>query len=147
MRKAAQFARKLGVSRKGDGDNEMSMLFPNGSRIVGLPGSEGTIRGFSAVSLLLVDEASRVPDELYLAVRPTLVVSGGAMWLMSTPCGKRGFFWETWERGGPEWDRIREPGNECGRIERAFLEEERRTMGARRPVSSNGENLATDERG
>ena len=36
MRKAAQFARKLEVSRKGDGDNEMSLLFPNGSRIVGL---------------------------------------------------------------------------------------------------------------
>jgi hypothetical protein len=61
---------------KGDGDNEMSSQFPNGSRIVGLPGSEGTIRGFSAVSLLLVDEASRVPDELYLAVRPMLAVSG-----------------------------------------------------------------------
>jgi hypothetical protein len=77
LRKAAQFARKLEVSRKGDGDNEMSLLFPNGSRIVGLPGNEGTIRGFSAVSLLLVDEASRVPDDLYLAVRPMLAVSGG----------------------------------------------------------------------
>jgi hypothetical protein len=54
------------------------------------------------VSLLLVDEASRAPDDLYLAVRPMLVVSGGAIWLMSTPCGKRGSFWETWERGGPE---------------------------------------------
>jgi hypothetical protein len=46
LRKAAQFARKLEVKRKGDGDNEMSLLFPNGSRIVGLPGNEGTIRGF-----------------------------------------------------------------------------------------------------
>ncbi len=62
------------------------------SRIVGLPGNEETIRGFSAVSLLLVDEASRVPDDLYLALRPMLAVSGGAMWLMSTPCGKQGFF-------------------------------------------------------
>ena len=132
LRKAAQFARKLEVRRKGDGDNEMSLLFPNGSRIVGLPGNEGTIRGFSAVSLLLVDEASRVPDDLYLAVRPMLAVSGGGLWLMSTPCGKRGFFWETWERGGPEWDRIRAPANECERIKREFLEEERETMGERR---------------
>ncbi|MDP3001112.1 MAG: terminase family protein, partial [Bryobacterales bacterium] len=85
LRKAAQFARKLDVNRKGDGDNEMSLLFPNGSRFVGLPGNEETIRGFSAVRLVLVDEASRVPDDLYLAVRPMLVVSGGAMWLMSTP--------------------------------------------------------------
>jgi len=132
VRKAAGFARRLGMRAKGDGTNEMSLQFPNRSRIIGLPGSEETIRGFSAVSLLLVDEASRVPDDLYMAVRPMLAVSEGALWLMSTPCGKRGFFWETWERGGPEWERIRAPANECGRIKREFLEEERETMGERR---------------
>ena len=92
-------------------------------------GERGDDPGFLAVSLLLVDEASRVPDELYMAVRPMLAASSGALWLMSTPCGKRGFFWEAWERGGPEWERIRAPGNECGRIDRAF------------------QNLATDEHG
>jgi hypothetical protein len=117
---------------KGDGTNELSLEFPNRSRIVGLPGSEGTIRGFSAVNLLLVDEAARAPDDLYLAVRPMLAVSDGAMWLMSTPCGKRGFFWEAWERGGPGWERVRAPATECERIGRAFLEEERETMGARK---------------
>ena len=132
MRKVGRFVRKLGVRPKGDGDNENSLQFPNGSRIVGLPGNEGTIRGFSAVSLLLVDEASRVPDDLYLALRPMLATSGGALWLLSTPNGKRGFFWETWERGGAEWERVRVTGYECGRIKREFLEEERRTMGERR---------------
>ena len=77
LRKAAGFARRLGIRPKGDGDNEISLEFPNGSRIVGLPGSEATIRGFSAVSLLLVDEAARVSDELYLAIRPMLAVSDG----------------------------------------------------------------------
>jgi hypothetical protein len=52
---------------------------------VGLPGTEATIRGFSAVSLLLVDEAARCSDELYLAIRPMLAVSDGTLWLMSTP--------------------------------------------------------------
>ena len=33
------------------------------------------MRGFSAVSLLLVDEAARVDDEMYLAIRPMLAVS------------------------------------------------------------------------
>jgi hypothetical protein len=55
---------------KGDGDNTISLEFPNQSRIVGLPGNETTTRGFSAVSLLLVDEASRVSDDLYKAIRP-----------------------------------------------------------------------------
>ena len=64
MRKAARFTAQLGMGVKGDGDNEMSLMFPNGSRIIGLPGSEATIRGFSAVSLLLVDEAARVDDRV-----------------------------------------------------------------------------------
>jgi hypothetical protein len=131
LRKAAGFARKLGVKRKGDGDNEMSMVFPNGSRIVGVPANEDTIRGFSAVSLLLVDEAARAPDELYWAVRPMLAVSGGALWLMSTPNGKRGFFWEEWERGGPDWERIQVTACDCPRIAPEFLEEERRALGER----------------
>jgi hypothetical protein len=131
LRKAATFVRKLGIHPKGDGDNEISLELPNGSRIVGLPGTEATIRGFSAVSLLLVDEASRCSDDLYLAMRPMLAVSDGTLWLMSTPMGKRGFFYETWANGGPEWERFRAPGEECGRIKKEFLEEERAIMGER----------------
>jgi hypothetical protein len=131
LRKAAGFVRRLGIRPKGDGDNEISLEFPNGSRIVGLPGSEATVRGFSAVALLLVDEAARVSDDLYMALRPMLAVSGGRLWLMSTPFGTQGFFYETWAHGGPEWERIRAPATECPRIGREFLEEERATMGER----------------
>jgi hypothetical protein len=131
LRKAAGFARKLGIRPKGDGDNEISLELPNRSRIVGLPGSEATVRGFSAVSLLLVDEAARVSDDLYLAIRPMLAVSDGALWLMSTPFGKRGFFYEAWANGGPDWARVRAAATECPRIGRKFLEEERATMGER----------------
>jgi hypothetical protein len=131
LRKAAGFVRRLGVRAKGDGDNDISLELPNRSRIVGLPGSESTIRGFSAVSLLLVDEAARVDDEMYLAIRPMLAVSRGALWLMSTPFGKRGFFYETWTHGGPEWERVRAPATECPRISSEWLEEEREFMGER----------------
>src|SRR5712692_7667223 len=46
LRKAEGFARRLGIKPRGDGANEISMAFPNGSRIIGLPGTESTIRGF-----------------------------------------------------------------------------------------------------
>ena len=129
VRKAEGFARRLGMRTRGDGTNEISLAFGNGSRIVGLPGSEDTVRGFSAVNLLLVDEASRVADELYHAVRPMLAVSGGTLWLMSTPRGRRGFFYETWKDGGAEWERVEARAAECPRIGAEFLAEERRTMG------------------
>jgi Terminase large subunit, T4likevirus-type, N-terminal len=130
VRKAAGMVRKLGIAPRGDGDNETSLLFPNGSRIVGLPGSEGTVRGFSAVSLMLIDEASRVDDGMYKALRPMLAVGDGDLWLMSTPYGRQGFFYETWAHGGDEWKRVAVAATDCPRIPAAFLEEERRTMGA-----------------
>jgi hypothetical protein len=129
IRKVEGFVSKLGIKPRGDGDNRMSILLPNQSRIVGLPGSEGTTRGFSAVSLLVVDEASRVDDNLYRALRPSLAVSGGDLWLMSTPWGKEGFFYREWALGGDDWLRIRVPATECPRIPKEFLERERQSMG------------------
>ena len=87
------------------------------------------MRGFSAVSLMLIDEASRVPDAVYRALRPMLAVGGGDLWLLSTPFGKRGFFYEAWEHGGDRWARFRLPVDECGRIPADFVEDERRELG------------------
>jgi Terminase large subunit, T4likevirus-type, N-terminal len=129
LRKASGFARKLEIRPRGDGDNEISLLFPNGARIVGLPGSESTVRGFSAVSLMIIDEAARVSDELYKTLRPMTAVSSGDMLLMSTPSGQRGFFYEAWVSRTEEWERISVPATECERIPKEFLEEERAVMG------------------
>jgi hypothetical protein len=72
-----------------------------------------------------------VSDDLYLAIRPMLAVSDGALWLMSTPHGKRGFFYDTWENGGEEWERIEAKATECPRISKSFLAGEERAMGPR----------------
>jgi hypothetical protein len=110
-------------------ESALELEFTNFSRIVALPGKEATIRGFSGVSLLIVDEASRVPDELYQAVRPMLAVSGGDILLLSTPFGKRGFFHHEWAEGGASWHRAKITAYECPRIPRAWLEQERRAIG------------------
>ncbi len=128
VRKAAWMVRRLGIAPRGDGSGDASLVFPNGSRIVGLPGVEGTVRGFSAASLLLIDEASRVEDAMYKALRPMLAVGDGDLWLMSTPFRKRGFFYSAWEHGGEKWHRIKVTALECPRIGREFLEEERRAQ-------------------
>ena len=107
----------------------LELEFTNFSRVVALPGKEATIRGFSGVSLLIVDEASRVPDELYQAVRPMLAVSGGDILLLSTPFGKRGFFHHEWTEGGEEWHRAKITAYECPRIPREWLEQERKAIG------------------
>ena len=101
---------------------------PNGSRVIGLPGNECHVRGFSAPSLIVIDEAARVGDLLYKSLRPMLA-HGGDLALLSTPFGERGFFWKEWARGGEGWTRVRALATECARIPAAFLEEERRVQG------------------
>jgi len=112
------------------GERKLSLELENGSRIITLPGTEKTVRGFSGAALLLVDEASRVDDGLYYAVRPMLAVSGGSLVMLSTPFGKRGVFFEEWT-GGSGWDRYEVPASECPRISPEFLAEERASLPAR----------------
>ncbi len=102
--------------------------FNNNSRVVCLPGSEATVRGFSAVSLLVIDEASRVEDSLYQSVRPMLAVSNGRVILLSTPSGKRGFFYDVWANGDADWMRTKITADQCPRIAPEWLERERQAM-------------------
>ena len=95
----------------------------NGSRCVSLPGSE-TVRGYSGASLVLVDESARVEDSLFAAVSPMLAVTNGRLVALSTPKGKRGFWYEAWANGGDAWERIRVTADMCPRISKEFLESE-----------------------
>jgi hypothetical protein len=127
--KVARFYRDLGRPVSPLGERKLSLELENGSRIITLPGSEKTIRGFSGASLLLVDEAARVEDELYFAIRPMLAVSGGSLVMLSTPHGKRGVFYEEWTSGSSAgWERYEVPASECPRISPEFLEEEREAL-------------------
>jgi hypothetical protein len=110
-------------------DNRLSMNVRGGGRVLSLPGSEATIRGIGAVTLLIEDEAARVDDALYMSVRPMLAVRNGRLVLMSTPFGKRGHFYQEWSDGGAGWTRVRVPATEVPRISPGFLEEEREALG------------------
>jgi hypothetical protein len=128
FRKVTDLRAKLGDPIAVKEESALRVEFKNGSRIVALPGTEETIRGFSGVSLLVVDEAARVPDPLYFAIRPMLAVSGGRLVALTTPFGKRGFFYEEWNSEN-SWERVKVTAYECPRIPAAFLEEERRSLG------------------
>lgn len=110
-------------------DNVHSAKLTNGSRIVSLPSSAETIRGFSAVNTLVEDEAAFVDDSLNMTVRPMLAVSRGQLVLMSTPNGRKGHFFDAWHDTRGSWHRERVPCWDVPRIPRPFLEEQRRIMG------------------
>jgi hypothetical protein len=113
-----------------DSYRKLGIELTNGSRVEALPGTEKTVRGFSGVDLLILDEAARVDDALYFAIRPMLAVSGGSLIMLSTPAGKRGVFHQEWTEG-EGWERYEVKASECPRISPFFLEEERKSLPAR----------------
>jgi len=129
FRKCLDTYRAAGRPVSASAESAMRLELDNGSRIVSLPGTEGSIRGFSAVKLLVIDEASRVEDALYYGVRPMLAVGAGRLVAMSTPFGKRGWWHKEWTEGGADWRRVEVPASRCPRIPAAFLAEERRSLG------------------
>lgn len=129
FRKVLDLRGALGESIPAEAESALRLELANGSRIISLPGKEATVRGYSGVRLLIVDEAARVPDELYFAIRPMLAVSGGRLIALSTPFGRRGWFHDAWHSEEP-WERVLLPARECPRIGASFLEEERRSMPA-----------------
>jgi hypothetical protein len=119
--------RRLGKPVSPEAENRLSLELLNGSRILCLPAREGTIRGLSGARLIICDEAARVPDELYHALRPMLAVSQGRFMALSTPWGQRGW----WHRAYTEedgWLKVQVVAQECPRISAAFLAEERRSL-------------------
>lgn len=109
-------------------ETKQACTLSNGSRIISLPSSESTIRGYAKANLIIIDEAAQVEDPVYYSARPMLSVSNGRLMLLSTPCGCTGFFWDTWQHG-ENWEKIRITAEECPRISEEFLAEERLALG------------------
>jgi hypothetical protein len=128
FRKVQGFLALLDGAPKCSQETLTRLQLANGSRIVSLPGSEKTTRGYSAAKLVVMDEAARVPDDLLAVVRPMLATTRGRFIAMTTPSGKRGWFYEAWTRG-EGWERIEVKGRDCPRISKEFLDEEMMMLG------------------
>lgn len=131
------------------GESVFTLKLANGSRIIGIPPKEETVRGFTNVKRLIMDEASRIPDEFYHQAGAFLATTRGPMVAFTTPFGKRGWFWEAFEgskSGDKSWLRTRITALGCEhsdpacatcraasteRITAAWLQEERERIGER----------------
>lgn len=84
------------LSRKSTDTNMRQLTLKNGSfmrcRPAGDTGSSG--RGFEA-DIVIVDEAARMSKYFWLAAKPIILMKAGELWLASTPFGKQGYFWES----------------------------------------------------
>jgi hypothetical protein len=92
-------------------DSDRLVTLKNGSWIMVVPATEKAARGPSAPRLILIDEASRVEDIVYRSgVIPMLTDNPDCEVInISTPNGKKGFFFKSFNN--PLWERyeIRSP--------------------------------------
>ena len=129
LRKIVSFYDILGRPLGALADAATTLELGNRARVLALPGSERTIRSFSAPALIVVDEAARVPDEVIGALSPMLATGGGRMIQLSTPFGRRGAFFRAWDGDAGRWRRFMVTADRCPRITREFLADERVRLG------------------
>jgi len=77
-------------------DSATVIALAGGGRVLAYPGSEESVRGLSAVTLALIDEATLTPTELRNAISPMLSTTGGPIWSMATARGCSGWFFDDW---------------------------------------------------
>ena len=104
---------------------DVELTLENGSKLVALPGDDdANIRGYSAPRAIIIDEASRVHDKVYAAIRPMRAASPNCQLIvLTTPWGRRGWFYEAWENGAG-WERTIVTARDCPHITDEFLDEE-----------------------
>jgi len=124
--RATAMYRRIGKPVVAISENVSSLTLENESRLISLPSNASTARGYTP-DFIIIDEAAQCPDELYQALRPMQLVAGANMWLLSTPFGKRGFFYDQWTTASDRWRRVKITAEQCPRIDPAFLEAERQT--------------------
>lgn len=106
-----------------------TLEFENGSRVIALPGKERSVHSYTA-NLLIMDEAARIPDEVYHGASPQLSASKGTLIALSTAFSKSGWFYKEW-CGGNGFRRWSITARDCPRHTKEFLDNERRSMGER----------------
>jgi hypothetical protein len=113
-------------------ESVLKVEFENGSRIVALSGDPKTSRGYAAPALVIVDECAYADDELIQSLRAMqATVSKPRVLALSTPNGRRGYFFEQWHHG-EGWKKISVAAKDCPRISKEYLAEQLKEMGPTR---------------
>ncbi|KKK58974.1 hypothetical protein LCGC14_3039030, partial [marine sediment metagenome] len=103
------------------------MELKNGSKILCRPiGDTGSaMRGYTA-TMLIIDEAAFIPNRAWEAIEPVISVSKGRTILLSTPQGKRGFFYKA--TINKNYKKFNVSARDCPRHTKKFLDQKQAEM-------------------
>jgi hypothetical protein len=110
-------------------DNVYALELENGSRVLALPGTDDSIRGLTVDGWIVADEAARLPEELFAALRPMRARRPQARFAMlSTAWSRTDPFWTAWSDDDPSWIRLKATADVVP-FPPEFLAQERRALG------------------
>lgn len=104
---------------------EYSLQLPNGAKIYAIAHSTETGPSRTA-GVLIFDEAAIVKDNVFSLTLPFVARTGGAVWILSTPRGQSGFFYNFWHDKDPQWTRVFSTVDDCPEIPKEFIDLHRR---------------------
>ncbi len=105
LRKVQEHLKALkGITAKPIKDNKRGIELDNGSRVLVIAADEDTLRSYTA-HMIIVDEAATVPEAIFEALEPMLLVTNGQLIMLGTPKGQGGYFAGVWHNGTDRWDR------------------------------------------
>ena len=108
-------------------DSTTTLRLRNGSRILSLPGSSRSVRGWSIDGVLVLDEAAFLDEETFAVARAT-TATGGRIVVQSTPAGEGGTFHALWQEPPRGWATQRVTVYDVPTIRPEFIEQERRAL-------------------
>ncbi len=122
-RKIDEHLRNCRLEVKAIADNKRELEFANGSRIIIVAADEDTVRSYTA-HMIIEDESAMVPDAVYEAMEPMILVTGGQHILLGTPKGMRKHhFSDIWHDAGEStWDRYEVNAWQNPRVPREVLQ-------------------------
>ncbi len=99
----------------------------NGSKIYCRPIGDtgGGMRSFTA-TMVILDETAMIPDRAWEAIEPVISITKGRVILLSTPQGKKGFFYRATKN--KDYTLIHVSARDCPRHSKAFLDRKQAEM-------------------
>ena len=133
----------LSLGERLDRDATNLIQLDNGSRVMSLPGSRKSVRGWTA-DLLVMDEAAYIEGATITAAR-ALVATGGRLVVLSTPALPDGYFYRVATAPPDGWASFVVRSEECSTISAEFLAAERLAMSAPEYAREYEAEFAADE--
>jgi hypothetical protein len=113
-----------------DNDNVYGLELENGSRVLGLPGSDDSVRGLTVDGWIVADEAARLTENLISALRPMRARRPETRFAMlSTAWSRTDPFWLAWTSEDQSWIRLKATADQIDTFSEQFLATERSSLG------------------